>query len=226
MHDIVLSQPTTAKNQSQRRRAGKSGILTGFPDDEECGWSPPQLRCSTSSAAAAPVGQRLRADLLQTSCQLWEESEDRSVAAKRASGVQSMRLPGTVGPASWEDHHGEPGRAELQSQSVREGAAHASAIAAMAQAYAEKYGVAQAVVECVSCGRGLGLIVEGNSPGSYDSSFCRSCRPPLQTVAAPAPAAASSSAKKGGSVSRGMMHYYRKLLLRMGKKPSHKYTVV
>lgn len=152
--------------------------------------------------------------------------------AKRTNGVQSMRYDGGV-PAVWTA--GEAGRelalgerTELQSQSVREGAAHASAIAAMAQAYAEKYGVAQAVVECVSCGRGLGVIVEGNSPGSYDSSFCRSCRPPVLPVqAAMASAAASSASKKGaGGLSRGMMQYCRKLLLRIGKKPSHKYALV
>jgi hypothetical protein len=219
MHDVAplggqlfAARPATSAAMAisglNPRPAGKAGFVPCFQDDSQQ-WSPPRLRAAVPSARRVPA---VSSPLQATSCSLWEESDDPELF--RASGVQSMRYdrlqsagPGGVEVAGKEEK-------ELQSQSVREGAAHAQAIAAMAKAYAEKYGVAQAVVECVACGRGLGVIVAGTSPGSYDSSFCRACRPP----AVPPPS--SSSWKKG------MMHYCRKLLLRMGKKPSHKYTMV
>ncbi|KAG0628232.1 hypothetical protein M758_1G011200 [Ceratodon purpureus] len=249
MHDVTTlggqppaALPTTSMAMAigglNPRQPSKVGFAPCFQDDSKQ-WSLPQLRVSSTStsAAVAPSARRqptvtANSPLQSKSCSLWEVRDDPkrvagTSAGSRVGAVQSMRYDRLQGSGAAGLMGMELGKEEreLQSQSVREGAAHAQAIAAMAKAYSEKYGVAQAVVECVSCGRGLGVIVEGNSPGSYNSSFCRSCRPPLLPVASAS--ASSSSWKKGASgVSRGMMHYCRKLLLRMGKKPSHKYTMV
>ncbi|XP_024392515.1 uncharacterized protein [Physcomitrium patens] len=239
MHDHVGQSArliSAAMKPTAQRPAAKSGL--GFLEEgeeaEAAAWSssygqprntydnaaPSARRFCASSITSTRLAQNNFSSPLQKSC-LWEEVEEddfsavrvaRASAKVRASGVQSMRYDRLQPEVCMA---GELGNSmdEMCSQSVREGVAHAQAIAAMAKAYAEKYGLPQAVVECVSCGRGLGVIVEGNSPGSYDSSFCRSCRPPVL----------AKSNSKGG---KGMMHYCRKILLRMGKKPSHKYTVV
>ena len=99
-----------------------------------------------------------------------------------------------------------------KAASMREGGAHSATIMAMARAYSEKHGVPQAILECVACGRGLGVIVHGNP--ANDTSFCQSCRPHAiggWTYRAKAP-------ETGKSKRKGMMHFCKKIL-RMGKKP-------
>lgn len=113
-------------------------------------------------------------------------------------------------------HHNQSGHHAVMQKaaSMREGGAHSDAIMAMARAYSERHGVPQAILECVACGRGLGVIVQGN-PG-IDTSFCQSCRPhalagwPYNTKGAP---------ENGKSKRKGMMHFCKKIL-RMGKKPN------
>lgn len=100
-----------------------------------------------------------------------------------------------------------------KAASMREGGAHSDAIMAMARAYSEKHGVPQAILECVACGRGLGVIVQGNP--ANDTSFCQSCRPHAiggWTYHTKAP-------ESGKSKRKGMMHFCKKIL-RMGKKPN------
>jgi len=59
-------------------------------------------------------------------------------------------------------YHQQTSHSVMQkAASMREGGAHSDAIMAMARAYSEKHGVPQqqAILECVACGRGLGVIV-------------------------------------------------------------------
>lgn len=216
----------------QRPAATSSLGLLDKEEEAASAWSPPSKnppgnssslarRLCVSSTNATGLMRYNFPSPLQKSC-LWEEVEEndgsheampaRASSRVTASRVQSMRYDCTqlevrmAGEASI-------AKDQMQSQSVREGSAHGQAIAAMAKAYAEKFGLAHAVVECVSCGRALGVIVEGSSSGNYDSSFCRSCRPPGLT----------KSTTKAGN---GMLHFCRKLLFRMGKKPPQKYTMV
>ncbi|XP_024381027.1 uncharacterized protein [Physcomitrium patens] len=101
-----------------------------------------------------------------------------------------------------------------KAASMREGGAHSDAIMAMARAYSEKHGVQQAILECVSCRRSLGVVVQGN-PGN-DTSYCQSCRPHAIGGWTYNMASKPDSSK---SKRKGMMNFCRKIL-RMGKKPN------
>ena len=146
--------------------------------------------------------------------------------SKKATATQSMRYDrlnsnfGTNPVTTFEDEISSRDRnyyiggpsVMQKAASMREGGAHSDAIMAMARAYSEKHGVPQAILECVSCGRGLGVVVQGN-PG-IDTSFCQSCRPPALSWNYPTSKLSETKSKK-----KGMMHYCKKIL-RLGRKPS------
>ncbi|KAG6553810.1 hypothetical protein Mapa_004727 [Marchantia paleacea] len=79
------------------------------------------------------------------------------------------------------------------------------------------------VVECVTCGKGLGIIVQG-LPAGETSSFCKACKPGLPgAVGGPGPigtgefyfpdksTSRSSSVKSYSKKKKGMLDYCRKL---------------
>jgi len=144
-------------------------------------------------------------------------SSSSSRKERPATVSQSMRYDRLKTPAfgDVEDgycpHQHTSSHAVMQkAASMREGGAHSEAIMAMARAYSEKHGVPQqqAILECVACGRGLGVILQGN-PGN-DTSFCQACRPHGWAY----PAKENNKSKR-----KGMMHFCKKIL-RMGKKPN------
>lgn len=161
-------------------------------------------------------------------------------AAARTTASQSMRydrLKATDFAAGFDDEDDEARRGcgasggfhrndpmsttnvMQKAASMREGGAHSDAIMAMARAYSEKHhgGIPPAILECVSCGRGLGVVIVQGNPGIADTSFCQSCRPlpGLSWSYASSKVLEVSKSKR-----KGMMHYCRKIL-RMGKKPNN-----
>jgi hypothetical protein len=94
--------------------------------------------------------------------------------------------------------------------SMREGGAHADAVREMARAYTGTVvGGAGVTLECASCGRSLGVVVQGN-PG-VDTAFCHACRPsPVQWKRS----GSTGSTKKK---TNGFMRFCRKIL-RLEKK--------
>ena len=97
--------------------------------------------------------------------------------------------------------------------SMREGGAHADAVLEMARAYTDTVCGVPKTLECASCGRNLGVIVQGN-PG-VDVAFCQPCRPsPAQWKKAVSDDAAGSKKKKNA-----IMRFCRKIL-RLDKKSS------
>lgn len=96
--------------------------------------------------------------------------------------------------------------------SMREGGAHADAVTQMARAYSELDGVlGHRILECASCGRELGVIVQGN-PGA-DMSFCQACQPSV-THPTSKPAAVPKKKKNG------LVNFCRKMLRLDSKKQS------
>lgn len=98
--------------------------------------------------------------------------------------------------------------------SMREGGAHADSVMEMGRAYTDTVcGVAK-TLECASCGRNLGIIVQGN-PG-VDIAFCQACRPsPLQWKK-PASEVTTGAKKKK---TNGIVRFCRKIL-RLDKRSS------
>jgi hypothetical protein len=137
--------------------------------------------CSRRGAVAA-ISQSMRYDRLRT--------------------MDLVENSGSVGGGS--------GTVMQKAASMREGGAHSDAIMAMARAYSEKHGVPQAILECVACGRALGVVVQGNPGADTSSSFCQPCRSVGAWTFPP------SKPKR-----KGMMHFCKKIL-RMGKKPNNK----
>uniref|UniRef100_A0A7I3ZSD7 Uncharacterized protein n=2 Tax=Physcomitrium patens TaxID=3218 RepID=A0A7I3ZSD7_PHYPA len=90
--------------------------------------------------------------------------------------------------------------------SMREGGAHADAVMEMAQVYADSMCGVPKTLDCASCGRNLGIIVQGN-PG-VDLAFCQACRPTSSQWKKPILDNAAGFKKK----KNGIMQFCRKML--------------
>ncbi|KAG0617666.1 hypothetical protein M758_4G006400 [Ceratodon purpureus] len=151
-----------------------------------------------------------------------------SAVASRVQRTQSERYGRLWGQIKPEATHvqemsdrnsGAPGNAALPSPvlkkaiSMREGGTHADAVMEMARAYTDTVCGVPKTLECASCGRSLGVIVQGN-PG-VDIAFCQACRPsPLQWKKSGSEDGAGSKKKKNG-----IIRFCRKIL-RLDKKSS------
>ncbi|KAG0560310.1 hypothetical protein KC19_10G170900 [Ceratodon purpureus] len=160
----------------------------------------------------------------------WRAATSTNGRERDPSSTSSRKTPTTISQSmrydrlktidlvenpSYGDHRNGTGNHSIMQKaaSMREGGAHSDAIMAMARAYSEKHGVPQAILECVACGRALGVIVQGDP--ANDTSFCQSCRP----HAIGAWMYHTKAPESGKSKRKGMMHFCKKIL-RMGKKPN------
>lgn len=97
--------------------------------------------------------------------------------------------------------------------SMREGGAHADAVIEMARAYTDRVCGSPETLDCASCSRNLGTIVQGN-PG-VDIAFCQACRPSPSQWKKPALNNEAGFKKKKS----GIIPFCRKIL-RLDKKTS------
>lgn len=126
--------------------------------------------------------------------QLNERPERYSVLATRVQRTQSGRKWGQKPDANYAS---APVLKPILKKaiSMREGGAHQDAVLKMARAYTDTVCGVPKTLECASCGRNLGIIVQGN-PG-VDIAFCQACRPsPEQWKKPIADPAAGSRRKK------------------------------
>lgn len=112
-------------------------------------------------------------------------------------------------------HHIEavPNSVLKKAISMREGGAHADAVMEMAQVYADSMCGVPKTLDCASCGRNLGIIVQGN-PG-VDLAFCQACRPSSSQWKKPIADNAAGFKKK----KNGIMQFCRRML-RLEQKSS------
>lgn len=112
--------------------------------------------------------------------QLKERPESYSALASRVQRTQSHRYGRIWGQKSSESNSSAavPNPVLKKAISMREGGAHQDAVLEMARAYTDTVCGVPKTLECASCGRNLGIIVQGN-PG-VDIAFCQACRPSPQ----------------------------------------------
>lgn len=146
-----------------------------------------------------------------------QRPESYSTLASRVQRTQSHRYGRTWGQKPDANHPIDSNSSAYQNAAVpnpilkkaismREGGAHQDAVLEMARAYTDTVCGVPKTLECASCGRNLGIIVQGN-PG-VDIAFCQACRPSPMQWKKPISDNAAGSRKKKNAI----MQFCKKIL--------------
>lgn len=153
--------PSVTRSETQPRPSSRSISKVGTQQQARA-----PVMDQVASTPTMRVGGRVQRTQSQRYGRVWgQKREGDHVTGESVAGA--CEAPGSP-------------RGLKKAVSMREGGAHADAVREMARAYTDTVvGGAAVTLECASCGRSLGVVVQGN-PG-VDTAFCHACRPsPVQ----------------------------------------------